>query len=83
MNIHSENYFLSGEKIFILDENIRYFDDLIIFRLENNLSTVLLLDLYDWFSLSHDKKYLSEINLRNNFKYISCIWKKNLLWKKS
>ena len=79
--INSENYFLSDEKIFILDENIRYFHDLIIFRLENNLPTILL-DLYDWFSLSHNKKYLPEINLRNNFKYISCIWKKNLLWKK-
>ena len=79
--INSENYFLSDEKIFILDENIRYFHDLIIFRLENNLPTILL-DLYDWFSLSHDKKYLPEINLRNNFKYISCIWEKNLLWKK-
>lgn len=78
--VNLENYSLKEEKIFILDKNTRYFDELILFRLKNNLSTILI-DTYDGFSLSHDKKYLPNVNLRENFKYISCIWK-DLLWKK-
>jgi hypothetical protein len=60
--------------MFILDENIRWFSPLIQQRLKKWLPTILI-DIYDWFNISHDPKLLPHYwDIRNNFQYISYSW---------
>lgn len=80
--INKDNYLIEEKSIFILDQNHRWFSNLIKARLENGLPTILI-DIFDWFHISHDPNLLPHYwEARKNFNYISYLWDKDLLQNK-